>query len=166
MILLALGANIPSRFGTPNQSLNHALALLPERGVRVLQVSRLYSNPAVPASDQPDYVNCVAAVSTTIGPAELIEICLEIERELGRVRSERWEARAIDIDILDFDGQEVVSPQLTLPHPRLGERAFVLIPLLEIAPDWRHPVTGKRGVDLLARIDAVARAAVKPLAPQ
>ena len=166
MILLALGANIPSRFGTPNQSLNHALALLPERGVRVLKVSRLYSNPAVPASDQPDYVNCVAAVFTTVGPGDLIEICLEIERELGRVRSERWGPRSIDIDIIDFDGKEVRSPQLTLPHPRLGERAFVLIPLLEVAPDWRHPVTGEKGTDLLARVDAVARSAVKPLAPQ
>jgi 2-amino-4-hydroxy-6-hydroxymethyldihydropteridine diphosphokinase len=96
----------------------------------------------------------------------LIEICLEIERELGRVRSERWGPRSIDIDIIDFNGQEVRSPQLTLPHPRLGERAFVLIPLLEVAPDWRHPVTGEKGIDLLARLDAVARSAVKPLALQ
>jgi 2-amino-4-hydroxy-6-hydroxymethyldihydropteridine diphosphokinase len=166
MILVALGANLPSHFGTPDQSLNHVLGLLPSRGVRVIRASQLYSNPAVPASDHPDFVNCVAAVETTVGPDELIAVCLALERELGRVRSQKWGPRSIDIDIIDFDGLVVESPSLTLPHPRVNERAFVLIPLLEVAPDWRHPVSGERGADLLAQIDLLARAAVKPLAPQ
>jgi 2-amino-4-hydroxy-6-hydroxymethyldihydropteridine diphosphokinase len=166
MILLALGANLPSRFGTPDQSLTYGLTVLTARGVRVLQASRLYSNPAVPPSGQPDFVNCVAVVSTTVEPGELIEICLALEREFGRVRGEKWGPRAIDIDIIDFDGIRVDTPELTLPHPRLHERAFVLVPLLEVAPAWRHPVTGEKGSDLLARIDPAARAAVKPLAPQ
>jgi 2-amino-4-hydroxy-6-hydroxymethyldihydropteridine diphosphokinase len=166
MILVALGANLPSRFGTPDQSLNHVLRLLPSRGVRVIRASRLYANPAVPQSGQPDYVNCVAVVETTAEPGELIDICLAIERELGRVRSEKWGPRSIDIDIVDFDGLVFDSPALTLPHPRVKERAFVLIPLLEVAPEWRHPVSGERGADLLAQLDPIARAAVKPLALQ
>jgi 2-amino-4-hydroxy-6-hydroxymethyldihydropteridine diphosphokinase len=166
MILLALGANTSSRFGTPDQTLIYVLTLLPNRGVRVIRASRLYANPAVPASDQPDFVNCVAVVETTEEPAGLIALCLEIERELGRVRTEKWGPRAIDIDIVDYDGLALSTPALTLPHPRLEERAFVLIPLLEVAPDWRHPVTGEKGADLLARIDPAARTAVKPLAPQ
>ena len=166
MILLALGANLQSRFGTPYQTLRHVLALLPGRGVRVLQVSQFYSNPAVPASHQPDFINCVASVATTVEPLDLIAICLGIEREIGRVRADKWEARPIDMDIIDFDGRKMSAEALTLPHPRLHERAFVLVPLLEIAPAWRHPVTLLTASELLESIPSTAKAALKPLAPQ
>lgn len=166
MILLALGANLPSRFGTPLQTLSGVLAVLPEFGVRVLRASRFFSNPAVPASNQPDYVNCVVEVATDSSPQALLDACLEIERQLGRVRGEKWGPRSVDIDIVDFEGQMMVTDELTLPHPRLAERAFVLVPLLDLDPEWEHPILGRTAKDLAESLDPAARASVLPLAPQ
>ena len=166
MILLALGANLPSRIGTPLQTLNHVLALLPRHGVRVVAVSGFYSNPAVPASDQPDFINCIARVETVLTPEQLLQTCLEIERDLGRVRTEKWAARTIDLDIVDYDGRRMSGDDLTLPHPRIAERAFVLVPIRDVAPDWWHPVTGERIEALIEALPPDERAILKPLALQ
>lgn len=89
-----------------------------------------------------------------------------MERQLGRVRSEKWGPRSIDIDVVDFQGQVTETPDLTLPHPRLAERAFVLVPLLDLDPEWRHPILGRTAKDMAESLDPAARASVLPLAPQ
>jgi len=106
-------------------------------GTRVKAVSSLYATAPVGRLDQPEFLNAVAEVRTELAPAELLAACLQIEGELGRVRTERWGPRTIDLDLLLFGECEIAAPGLVVPHPRLRERAFVLQPLAEIAPDRR-----------------------------
>lgn len=167
MILVALGANLPSpTHGAPRATLEAALAMLPEYGVTVARRSSWYSNPAVPASSQPNYINAVADVATKLPPEALLEVLHRIEARLGRSRRKRWEARIVDLDLLDYEGRvrrpDAASP-LELPHPRLRQRAFALVPIAEIAPDWRDPVTGAGVAELLAALDAAAVAAMHAL---
>ncbi len=144
MVLIGLGANLPSAFGPPVASVKEAIRRLSAEGrIRASAVSQLYATEAVPASDQPDFVNAVAEIETDLSPEELLERLQDIERDFGRVRFERWEARPLDLDILDFNGIILRQAGLELPHPRMHERRFVLVPLLDVAPKWRHPKTGK-----------------------
>ena len=144
MILIALGANVPSpRFGPPAKTLQAALACLEKEGVKVVACSRFYQTAPVPASDQPWFTNCVAAVDTSMGPEALLEALLDIERQFGRRRRERNAPRVLDLDVLAYnDVTTGTNKHLELPHPRMHERAFVLLPLAEIAPGWRHPGDG------------------------
>lgn len=148
MIVIGLGGNLPSQFGSPSGTLLAAVGALRQRAVKVLRLSPLYESAPVPISHQPWYVNAVAAVETALGPADLLLTLQRIEAYFGRVRTVRNAARVIDLDILDYDGRCLDEAALTLPHPRLCERAFVLYPLRDVAPGWRHPVTGK-GLDAL-----------------
>jgi 2-amino-4-hydroxy-6-hydroxymethyldihydropteridine diphosphokinase len=139
-IFIGLGANLPSRFGPPEATLAAALARLEALGVRVAARSRWYETAPVPVSDQPWYVNGIARVETTLPPAELLAILHRIEGEFGRVRAERNAPRLVDLDLLAYDQRVIEEPDLpVLPHPRMHERAFVLLPLRELAPAWRHP---------------------------
>ena len=158
MILIALGANLPTdRHGSPEAGILAALRALPERGIRPIRRSRLYRTAPVPPSGQPWYVNAVAEVDSDLSPQALMAALLSIERAFGRERSVPNAARTLDLDLIDVDGQtghwpaNGDLPDLILPHPRLAERAFVLIPLAELEPDWRHP--GSR-----APISALVRA--------
>jgi 2-amino-4-hydroxy-6-hydroxymethyldihydropteridine diphosphokinase len=144
MILIGLGANLPSGAGAPAETLAAALAALEQEGVRIEKRSRFYRTAPVPASDQPDYVNAVAIVATSLDPKALLLLLQKIETRFGRVRGARNAARTLDLDLLAYDdcvadGRD--GPPI-LPHPRLHERGFVLVPLAEIAPNWRHPVLG------------------------
>jgi len=157
MILIGLGGNLPSRrFGPPRSTLQAALAALEERAVRVRRRSRWYRSRPVPDDGQPWYVNGVAEVDTTLPPAELLERVLAVEAAFGRVRRRRWAPRVIDLDILAYHDHNTwgATPPLTpiLPHPRLHERAFVLVPLVELAPAWRHPVLERTAAELLAAL--------------
>ncbi|MDD3444951.1 MAG: 2-amino-4-hydroxy-6-hydroxymethyldihydropteridine diphosphokinase [Zavarzinia sp.] len=121
--------------------------------MRIRAASRLWETAPVPVSDQPWYVNAVFRVETELSPTEMLAALHEIEAAFGRVRRERWEARVLDLDLLSYgdliiDGDQL--RELVLPHPRMAERAFVLLPLAEIAPDWRHPGTGVAIADLVA----------------
>lgn len=149
-IFVALGANLPSDRGGPEATLEAALAAFRAAGVTVEARSAWYATAPVPRSDQPDYVNGVARVGTQLGPADLLALLHRIEDAFGRVRARRNEARVIDLDLIDYGG--VVTGAdcggLVLPHPRAHLRGFVLLPLRDVAPDWRHPVTGA-GIDAL-----------------
>ena len=155
MILVALGANLPSpEFGAPPASLEAALELLQREGMSLRRRSRWYRSAPVPASAQPWYVNGVAEVETALSPADLLAALHRVEARFGRVRNERNEARVLDLDLIAYDERVSVpgDPPPELPHPRMHERAFVLQPLTEIAPAWRHPRLGLTAAEMLRRL--------------
>lgn len=159
-IYIALGANLPGSAGAPKVTLQAALARLQSAGVAVLAQSRWYRSPAWPNPSDPQFVNGVAEVSTALSPAALLALLHRIEAELGRVRAGENAPRAIDLDLLDHHGAVAGGEGggAVLPHPRLHRRAFVLRPLAEIAPGWRHPVSRRSIAALIADLppDAVA----------
>ncbi len=152
MILIALGSNLPSSFGTPRQTCEAALSSLGEYGVFACAVSQWYRTAPVPRSDDPWYVNGVAHVETILSPSELLQVLLKVESKFGRHRSVTNAPRTLDLDLLAYDDVVLSEPELTLPHPRMGERAFVLLPLADIAPCWRNPVNGVDVQTLIGRL--------------
>lgn len=154
MILIGVGANLPNaRYGEPIDTCAAALRALETRGIAVPRRSRWYRSAPVPPSDQPWFINAVAVVETDLEPAGLLAVLHDIERDFGRTRRTRDEARVIDLDLLAY-GRRVSAPGEVpaLPHPRLAERAFVLLPLLEIAREWHHPRLGLAVGDLVDRL--------------
>lgn len=157
MILVALGSNTQSRYGPPAATVRAAIEALgrPPVGADIVSVSRLFSSPAWPDPSDPPYVNAVVAIRTALTPTALMAALHEAEAAFGRERRARNAPRTLDLDIVDFNGQvEALPGGPILPHPRAHERAFVLAPLLDVAPDWRHPVTGVSGQVLLAGAQA------------
>jgi 2-amino-4-hydroxy-6-hydroxymethyldihydropteridine diphosphokinase len=154
VILIGLGANLPGASGAPAKTIEAALRALDRGPCRVLSRSRLYESPPWPLpSDQPSYVNAAARLETALDPEKLLAHLHGIERQFGRVRGSRNEARTLDLDLLDFDGR-VREGDPTLPHPRLDARAFVLYPLRDVAPDWRHPAGGLTLSELITALPA------------
>lgn len=152
LVLIALGANLPSAaFGPPRATCEAALEEFWRRGVRVLRRSPWYESEPVPTSSQPWYVNGVVAVATSMSAETLLQTLHRIEEQFGRVRREANEARVIDLDLLAY-GRLVRQDPPVLPHPRMHDRAFVILPLADIAPDWRHPVDGRSAAELAARL--------------
>jgi 2-amino-4-hydroxy-6-hydroxymethyldihydropteridine diphosphokinase len=162
MILIALGSNLPSAAGAPLKTLTAALAMLEANGISPMKVSRFYQSEAWPDPADPPFVNAVAHVETELAPATLLGLLHEIERTFGRKRGERNAPRTLDLDILDYNGRIEAGPP-ELPHPRMSERAFVLLPLGEIAPDWRHPGTRRTLAELIAALPA--KLEIEPLSP-
>jgi len=152
MILIALGANLPSLAGQPADTLKRALGELERQGVEIREVSAFYETPAWPDPADPAFVNAVAAVKTSLQPVELLVLLHGVETDLGRLRSASNAPRTLDLDLLDYDGRVMDEPQLTLPHPRMTARSFVLVPLRDVAPGWRHPGTGQGLAELLAAL--------------
>lgn len=182
--LIALGANLPGAEGPPEATLRAALSALQQAGVRLHRVSRFYRTPCFPAGAGPDYVNAAAVIDTGLAPGALLQLLHATEASFGRARETRWGMRTLDLDLLALgtavlpdlatwrhwqglpaEAQRLHAPQeLILPHPRMHERAFVLVPLAEIAPDWRHPVLSLTVAGMCENLPLVDRIAVKPLA--
>lgn len=138
-ILLSLGSNLGDRDGNLSTALEH----LEKAGISVTRQSSLYETEPLDLKEQPNFINLACEVKTHFSPAQLLETCLAVEKKMGRTRRQRWGPRKIDIDIL-FYGQVIIDqPQLQIPHPRLRQRRFVLIPLKEIHSTFRDPKTGK-----------------------
>jgi len=151
--LIALGSNLPFAGLEGAALFDAAVAALEEGGLAVEARSSVWRTPAWPPSDQPDYANAVlAADAGELSPEAVLDLLMTVERQFGRERRERWAARTLDLDLLDLGGEVLDAPGLTLPHPRLHERRFVLGPLAEIAPHWVHPVLGGTAASLLAAL--------------
>ncbi|MFM2045714.1 MAG: 2-amino-4-hydroxy-6-hydroxymethyldihydropteridine diphosphokinase [Pseudomonadota bacterium] len=155
MIYIGIGSNLSDAVhGGPREICTAALDHLGAEGVRITGLSPWYESAPVPLSDQPWFVNAVAAVETDRSAADLLGLLHGVEAAFGRVRREVNEARVLDLDLLDYRGQiSSGGAGPVLPHPRLHLRGFVLLPLRDVAPGWRHPVTGQ-GIDaLIATLD-------------
>lgn len=169
--IIAYGSN---QTGTPKGDLppvEDALGLLSSESVKIINQSAVYQSRAFPPGSGPDFINGVVAARTNLSPQGMIQYLHNIEQKLGRTRIKRWGPRVIDLDLIDFDGEirpDIATYQnwvdlpldqqmtktpdrLILPHPRLQDRVFVLLPLQDVAPDWVHPVTGDDIKTLLAR---------------
>jgi 2-amino-4-hydroxy-6-hydroxymethyldihydropteridine diphosphokinase len=150
-VYIGLGANLPSpEHGTPRETLAAALRALEARGLAIVARAPLYESEPVPVSDQPWYLNTAVEVATDLGAPEVLAVLHSVENAFGRVRGLRNAARVLDLDLLDHRGEVRKGPESpVLPHPRLADRAFVLRPLCDIAPDWRHPASGLTIAELL-----------------
>jgi 2-amino-4-hydroxy-6-hydroxymethyldihydropteridine diphosphokinase len=154
MILIGLGANLPSKIGGPAATIAAAIDELAKASAVTTARSRLYRSAPVPASDHPWFLNEVIAATTELTPRNLLALMHRIEAQFGRERRERDAPRTLDLDLLAYDAcvQAGGDGEPTLPHPRLSHRAFVLRPLAEVAPGWRHPMTGETVEDLIAAL--------------
>lgn len=153
MIFIGIGSNLVSGASTPAETCRQALQRLQQMDVRLVACSRFYESAPVPLSDQPWYVNAVARIETALDAPALLAAMHQVEAENGRVRRVVNEARTLDMDLIDYDGMcQACAP--VLPHPRADKRAFVLLPLRDVAPGWRHPISGIGIDELIAALPA------------
>jgi len=181
-IFVALGGNKVSLGGGPSSTIRKALMSLADHRIALQAVSRFFSTPAFPEGSGADYVNGVVSISTSLPCEELLAALHSVEQAFGRTRDERWGARTLDLDLLAYgdriapdratydrwanlpaaDQRRLAPSELILPHPRLQDRAFVLVPWADLAPRWRHPVPGLTVAGMIARLPPADVAAVRP----
>ena len=180
---MALGSNLENEGTTPLGTVQSCLSAFRDEGISVTSVSRFFTTPCFPAGAGPDYVNAAVVVQAALTPQEVLTRLHRIEARYRRTRTERWGMRTLDLDLLAAgeailpdralfnhwrdlpqDQQRSAAPdQLILPHPRLQDRAFVLVPLADVAPGWVHPVLGRSVAEMLADCPLADRQAVDPL---
>lgn len=178
-MLVALGANLESAYGGPEQTVRRAIVRIGQTCGTVEAVSGLYDTPCFPVGAGPDFVNAALRLRSTLTPAQLLAQLHALEAEMGRVRKQRWAGRSLDLDLLACgqmilpdataqqywqnltpERQRIDAPaELILPHPRMQDRAFVLVPLAEVAGAWRHPLSGLSAAQMLARLEPAERSA-------
>ena len=182
-IVIALGANLSSKAGSPLETLSTALRLLERRGVQVKRRSRWWRTPAFPIGTGPEFVNAAAVIRHASDPDAALSMLHAVEAELGRRREARWGARVVDLDLLAYgerilpdaatlrrwidlppaEAAQTTPDRLILPHPRLQERAFVLAPMCDVAPDWRHPLLALTARELFDRLPSESLEGVSPI---
>jgi len=160
---IAFGANLPYANHSPADTIVKACEAMKGRGVVLVGLSRLWQSPAWPDPSAPAYVNAVAEVSTALTPFALLHILRNVERKFGRLRSKRNAPRTLDIDILSYEKARYQTRHLQIPHPRLAERAFVLLPLAEIAPHWRMPGSDRSVSAMIRALPEQSKAQTLPL---
>ena len=167
MILIGLGSNLTTDdLPTSKAVLEEAIDMLSSEDTKIVKGSRFYETEPVPASDQPWYVNAVVHVESNLSAPLLLERLHDVEQKLGRTRRERWEARIIDLDLLSYNGEILPSKEkwlaerenshsdiLMVPHARMHQRSFVLLPLRDIEPNWIHPVFDKKVLELIDELE-------------
>ena len=183
-MLIALGSNLTSTAGSPENTLREAVVLLENAGGVIRKLSHFYQTSAFPAGAGPDFVNAAAEIDAPWPIAEAMIHLHAVEQELGRVRQHRWGQRTLDLDLLGAGDQVLpdrdvfqrwhdlplaeqllqTPDQLVLPHPRLHERSFVLVPLRDVAPDWCHPIFGQTVTQMCAALSEEDKANVRRLA--
>lgn len=181
--LVALGGNLPTEAGDPAELLRAALRDMAAAGCVLVAISRFFATPAYPPGSGPDFVNAAAVVSSDRAPGALLDLLHEIEARHGRERLQRWGARTLDLDLLAVgdtvlpdaqtqdhwralapEAQQALAPdRLILPHPRLQDRGFVLVPLMDVAPLWTHPRTGNTVAAMVQALPEEDKAAIRPL---
>lgn len=154
MIVIAFGANMDGVHGAPHKTFQKALEALKQAGLRVEHCSSLWDTSPVGTDEaQPRYTNAVFSVETDLAPKELLNLLMEVEANFGRKRTTRNAPRSIDLDLICYHDLVLnEGDDLILPHPRMEGRAFVLLPLQDIAPDWRHPVSDIALSELIAAL--------------
>ncbi len=181
--LLALGGNLSSQFGSPIQTLQESLIHLNRNDVHIRAVSRFFQTPCFPEGAGPDFINAAVSIETVLSPLELLTELHKVESAFGRERVTRWGTRPLDIDLIGYESQvlpnvsvwtrwrdlpmdqqvQEAPAELILPHPRLQDRGFVLAPLMDIAPDWKHPVTGRTVAQMFGDLPDFAQKEPRPL---
>ncbi|MEM9523801.1 MAG: 2-amino-4-hydroxy-6-hydroxymethyldihydropteridine diphosphokinase [Pseudomonadota bacterium] len=181
---VALGSNVASAVGSPLDTVRFAIKKIWESGLCLGRISHLYEAPAIPAGSGPNFVNAVVRIEGDLPPQDLLEKLHAIEADLGRVRRIRWAPRSLDLDLLcsgdailpnpdeyrrwmrmSIERQVEETPEnLILPHPRLQDRGFVLVPMSDVASDWRHPVLGRTVREMLAALPESEITAIRPIA--
>lgn len=183
MGIIALGANQPLGTSAPELTLGHACDALSTAPLQIVARSRFFATPAFPDPSEPEFVNSCVTIETDLTPKALLTVLHGVERDLGRSRTQRWGTRTVDLDLLALgswvlpnhevygqwarlasEDQVARTPdELILPHPRIADRPFVLVPLLDVAPLWRHPVTGKTAQEMLNALPEAEIEAIRPL---
>jgi len=149
-IIIALGSNLKGEWASSILALEASKALFPAAGLKILDCSSYWRSSAWPDTTQPDYINAVALVETRLGPEGVLAALHAIEAEFGRIRTTPNAPRVLDLDLIAYGRTVQTDAAPILPHPRAADRRFVMGPLAEIAPSWRHPVSGERAAELAA----------------
>lgn len=150
---VAIGGNlIPEGFGTLDEVMADAMKALSEQGLVIAKCSSWYETAPVPVSDQPWFLNAVMAIETDLSETALLQLLHEVETNFGRVRNIRNEARILDLDLIDYNGLVRDDEAITIPHPRMHLRAFVLLPIQDLDANWCHPVSGVDVATLIAQM--------------
>lgn len=180
---IAVGSNLPSEARLSERIVLDAIESVALRAGCKPTLSRFYRTPAFPPGSGPDFVNAAFAIDWAGRPEALLDLLHDVEAEFGRTRTRRWEARVLDLDLIAFgdtvhpdaatqtrwrslrqeEAARAAPEALILPHPRLQDRGFVLVPMADIVPDWRHPLTGETVSDMLSKLSAAERAEIRPL---